>query len=393
MPHPRTPADSRSAKSARDVLLILRPPPPYGGGEIVGALLQRLFTGTFAILAFHRPHHHRASQGRLSFGNVWFGIRYVTRCTTRLIRDRPRVVYLDIPKDTTSFLRSSVVIVAANILGIRVVGDLAGGDFLFLRRGRATRRYGRWILNSVYAIRVLGESVASTLTANGIHNAVVISNGIDEPPGVNNATSTYTSGDERHFLYVGKIAYAKGISTLIDFVDDFRAEGTPFQLHIVGEWENERTSSEIKRQLVDRGIADLVVLHGRLVDDAKWEIYRSAHLLLHPTHWDGQPVVILEALAYGIPVVATRIGAIPDTITSGCEGYLMADNSAAQLIVGVNEIMLDEQTYSDFRYRARTAFQERFAATVFRTRMRTLLELAASDRAVPERDRAVAGAE
>ena len=52
-------------------------------------------------------------------------------------------------------------------------------------------------------------------------------------------------------------------------------------------------------------------------------MFRSADVLLHPTRWDGQPVTILEALAFGLPVVATSVGAIPDTIRSGVDGYLM----------------------------------------------------------------------
>ena len=173
--------DDRYPVRDEDVLLIVRVPPPYGGGEAVGALLERLFTGRFGILAFRRPSHQKASQGRLSAGNLLFGLRYAGRSTIRIAKDRPRVVYLDIPKDTTAFLRSSVVVLVARSLRVRVVGDLAGADFVFLRGSWLVRRYGRWVLGSIDAIRVLGESVVATLRAHGLENTVVISNGIEEP--------------------------------------------------------------------------------------------------------------------------------------------------------------------------------------------------------------------
>ncbi len=388
----RRAAGRRRADKAAEILLIVRTPPPYGGGEAVGALLQQLFTGTFAVLAFHRPEHQKATQGAVSLENLRFGIHYVTRSTRRLLRERPRAVYLDVPKDVTAFLRSSVVILAARLLGVRVVGDLAGGDFQFLERRGLVQRYGRRVLNSTYAIRVLGESVAMTLRSRGIRNPVVISNGIDEPPNVAAAAARTSADAVIHFLYVGKIARAKGIFILLEFADAFRAEGRPFRLDVVGEWADAATRTEVEQMVEHSRLGDLVVFHGRLVGDAKWACYAQAHLLLHPTYWDGQPVTILESLAYGTPVVATTIGAIPDTIGSGCEGYLMTENTAAELVAGVNEIMRDEQTYAAYRARARAAFESRFAATVFRARIRMLMEAAAAATAEPRRHNSGAAA-
>ena len=378
--------DDRYPVRDEDVLLIVRVPPPYGGGEAVGALLERLFTGRFGILAFRRPSHQKASQGRLSAGNLLFGLRYAGRSTIRIAKDRPRVVYLDIPKDTTAFLRSSVVVLVARSLRVRVVGDLAGADFVFLRGSWLVRRYGRWVLGSIDAIRVLGESVVATLRAHGLENTVVISNGIEDPRTPEADAGGVRFDAKREFLYVGKIARAKGIATLVEFVDTFRDNGQPFCLHVVGEWENEQTRTEIEDEVRGRGLEDLVVFHGRLVGDAKWRVYARAHLLLHPTHWDGQPVTILEALAFGLPVVATRIGAIPDTISTGDEGYLMADSSPAELRAGVLEIMRDEQTYDGYRSRARASFEQRFTQAVFGQRMAGLLRSTAAERSGrPER--------
>ena len=125
------------------------------------------------------------------------------------------------------------------------------------------------------------------------------------------------------------------------------------------------------------GLADVVELHGLLVDEPKWAQFRAADVLLHPTHWDGQPVTILEALAFGLPVVATKIGAIPDTIRSGVDGYLMADDSATELAAGVRTVTANAETYAAFSLNARKSFLERFTAARFEQGMARLLEGAA----------------
>ena len=88
----------------------------------------------------------------------------------------------------------------------------------------------------------------------------------------------------------------------------------------------------------------------------------------------NQPVTILEALAYGLPVVATRVGAIPDTITSGVEGYLMQDDSAAELAAGVQTITQDCESYAGYSARARESFTARFTAGHFERAMAALLD-------------------
>jgi glycosyltransferase involved in cell wall biosynthesis len=368
---------ARTATDERAVLLIVRPPPPYGGGELVGQQLERLFAGTFSVLAFHRPRHDKQRQGRVSVSNLAFGLGYMLRSSWRLLRTRPRVVYLDLPMDRLSFFRASGIALVALALRIRVVGDLAGADFQFLDGGVLTRRYGLAVLRRLHAIRVLGESVAETLARRGLSNAAVVANGIPEPP--DSAGPREPPGEEARLLYVGKVTPAKGILTLLDFVHAFRSQGRPFHLDVVGEWESEVTRTTVLGRVSELGIEELVTFHGLLLGDEKWRVYRNAHVLLHPTYWDGQPITILEALAFGVPVVATRMGAIPDTIASGVEGYLMQENSAAEVLAGVRNILHDDATYGAYSSRARVAYERRFSATVFGEKMAELLRSGVSD--------------
>ncbi len=356
------------------VLLILRTPPPYGGGEIIGQQLEELFADTFSILKFRRATHRKQIQGRVSVGNVTFGMRYVAQSALYLARRRPAVVYVDLPKDKLSFLRTCGILLAARAFRIRVVGDLAGADFQFLDGHGVMQRVSRRLLSRLYAIRVLGASVAETLRRHGLTNAIVVANGISEPPGADKHAPGF---DRLRFLYVGVVSQSKGVLTLLDFVRELAGRGSrPFVLDVVGEWESEATKQRVLETLAGQGLEQHVCFHGLVVGAEKWELYRRAHVLVHPTYWDGQPVTILEALAFGVPVVATRVGAIPDTISSGVEGYLMGDNTAAEAIVGVEEITRDRATYDAYSARAREAYELRFSATVFGMRMAELLRSA-----------------
>jgi glycosyltransferase involved in cell wall biosynthesis len=364
----------------RRILLILRTPPPYGGGETMGAQLQQLFAGRYSILSFQRRRHSRRKQGRLTFANLAFGLRYIALTSARLVFARPTAVYVDIPKDASSFLRTSPILLVARALGIRVVGDLAGADFRILDGRSAVARYSRWALGGVYLVRVLGASIAATLAARGVHNTEVLSNGIAEPPLARDPRPVL-EGPAR-LLYVGGLAEAKGIVTLLRLMHELASSGVDARLDLVGDWESDATRDRVLALRDEWGLNDSVALHGLLVGDAKWRVFRRAHVLVHPTSWDGQPVAILEAFAFGVPVVATRVGAIPDTIRDRVDGYLMADNSVAELATGVRAVLADRKTYAACARHARQAYVEQFSTDVFAPRMAELLEAAAANRSV-----------
>lgn len=343
---------------------------------MIAAELERLFAGRYRTLTFQRPGHSKATQGRASSANVLFGLRYIARTCLELVLRRPAVLYLDIPKDRPSFLRSSVILAVALALRVRVVGDLAGGDFPFLDRGGVEGRSSRWLLSRLHAIRVLGASIGDRLRDRGLANAVAVSNGIRRPAAASLAAERRE--DAVGLLYVGKVCESKGIFRLLAALAEggARPGRLPWHLDVVGEWESDGVRDAVLEIVARDGLGDRVTFHGLAVDDAKWAFFRRAHLLVHPTDWDGQPVTILEAFAFGLPVVSTRVGAIPDTVEDGVDGLVVADTSPATLVAAIDHVT-EPATHERYSAAARAAFDARFETGVFARSMADLLEGAA----------------
>jgi len=259
-------------------------------------------------------------------------------------------------------------------LRVAVVGDLAGAAFPFIEKHGWKKRFGMWILRPVFAVRVLSPSLALRLKALGLTNAVSVSNGI--------SCEAAEGGRDYHLhqvpqlLYVGKLSPAKGLWTLLGFLESCHARGQEVHVHLVGEWESPTLRDEVHAWIRDRGLDPLLTLHGLLVGDAKWAVFRNATALVHPSFWDGQPVTMLEAFAFGLPVIATPVGAIPDTVEDGKTGYLMKDNSAEELYRGMRLIMADAQVYRRFAVEARRAYETRFRLEIFVRQMDELFRKA-----------------
>nr|MBP7275690.1 glycosyltransferase [Kiritimatiellia bacterium] len=304
------------------------------------------------VRTYSRAGGNKQTQGRMTAGNLGFGVAYILRGAGLLLRHRPSVFYLSLPKNFGAFLRSVPLIVMGRAMGSRVCGELAGARFLFLEHPGWKRRIGLWALRRLSSIRFLGASVAAAHAAYGFRRPVVFPNGIDCPASPGDF-SQRARRRPMELLYVGALSRSKGIASLIRAVAGCRKAGCRVRLTLVGEWGDSDFQAEVEQIIADLALEDGVCFAGRVTGNAKWEFYRRAALLVHPTEWDGQPLTILEAMAMGVGVIATRVGAIPDTMRDGVHGTLLTDNrpetiaSAVQFYIEHPDIL--EQTMRENR--------------------------------------------
>jgi glycogen synthase len=146
----------------------------------------------------------------------------------------------------------------------------------------------------------------------------VIPNGIDLGE-FSGSEPRPSSGGTFRILFVGRLYNAqKGIDTLLGAVD---ALGPPAELRIVGEdWG---AGEMIARWARDRAAGIGLKVLGKVARSAVLQEYRSADVLVLPSRFEPFGIVLLEAMASGIPVVASRVGGIPEIVEDGRTGLLV----------------------------------------------------------------------
>jgi glycosyltransferase involved in cell wall biosynthesis len=98
-----------------------------------------------------------------------------------------------------------------------------------------------------------------------------------------------------------------------------RMSSVPMTLRIGGSGELEKA----KQAAISQGIADSVEFLGWVVGDAKLKLLEEADVYVLPSFHEGLPVSILEAMSYGVPVLSTRVGGIPELVREGLDGFLV----------------------------------------------------------------------
>lgn len=156
------------------------------------------------------------------------------------------------------------------------------------------------------------------------------------PPGID--TAQFTQATDNPFtvkgitgpiiLSVGRVSAGKGLDQALDAVATLLKELPDLQYVVIGE--DFGAESELKRKTAELGIESHVHFWGNVSDDALSAAYQHANLLLHPSHYEAFGIVLAEAQAAGLPVVARNVAAIP---------YVVRDKQAGLLYSSPDELV------------------------------------------------------
>ncbi len=154
------------------------------------------------------------------------------------------------------------------------------------------------------------------------------------PPGFVRPTtrppSLKTPCDKVNILFVGHITRAKGVPDLLQAIAQL--SGQSWQLHLVGSGEAEPdTWDAAQKWLGNNNLSTQVTMYGRTDNATLQSLYRKADIFVLPSHWEGYGIAILEAMSFGLPVVSTTAGAIPEVVTHQKNGLLVEPGDAQAL--------------------------------------------------------------
>jgi glycosyltransferase involved in cell wall biosynthesis len=175
--------------------------------------------------------------------------------------------------------------------------------------------------------------VNSDATAKTILGAspIVIRPGVTVPKDPSN---TMDVAERCRIGVASRLVPVKGIRDLIAAIAQMNSEGTLVDLEIAGSGADEKS---LRQYAVELGVADRVFFAGWVADpfDAMrhWSVYAQ------PSHAEGLGISVLEAMAAGLPVVATAVGGIPEVVIEGETGFLVPPGDVVSLAESLTRLV------------------------------------------------------
>lgn len=326
----------------RKILLLLKTPPPYGGGELRAEALREYLKNNeqFIILQLSSSRSTKHSQTTFEFWKIYHFITSFFKYIQMIIIHKPVLIYLPLSKKFLALLRDSAYFWTAQLFRVHVVSELAGMAFYFLKGNKIQHFYGKLVLSKLTNLRVLSKTIAKEMKNYGIKKVHLSDNGV----AVYNKAKYQPESNNNLFqiLYVGTLSTQKGFNILVKALNELLKRGYSLNLHALGEWISPEFESFIKKYITMSELWGKIVFHGLKFGKEKWDIYSNSQILVLPSFSEGQPLTILEGLGCGIPIVSTRVGGIPEIIVDGVNGYLIDPGSIEQLSDSIEKLLLDK---------------------------------------------------
>jgi len=158
-------------------------------------------------------------------------------------------------------------------------------------------------------------------------------------------------------LFLGEVGERKGVPVLVAALGRLKEAGHDWRAEIAGNGNVAPYRAEIERL----GLAARVSFPGWLGEDAVQQRLTRAAVLVLPSQAEGLPMAIVEAFAWGVPVVATPVGSISDVLHDGVEGFVIPVGDDAALARALERLMADAALRRQLGANALAFFQANLA--------------------------------
>src|SRR5260221_3880926 len=253
-----------------------------------------------------------------------------------------------------SFWRKCVFMAMARAGGWPIIFHLHGGGFPRFYDEECTpaqKRIVRYCLDGAAAIIVVSERWGTwmrSVTANPRVTCIV-----------NPVAIPVAAGEERSealVAFVGRCDEAKGVYELLDGVGEVRRTIPGVRLECAGDGD----LGALQRRADELGVAAHLGLPGWIGRLRRDELMRHAAVFVLPSHAEGLPVSLLEAMAAGCPVIATDVGGIPDVVADGVNGLIVPLRDRDALALALHRLLVDRRLAARLGREARNTIARRY---------------------------------
>ena len=273
-------------------------------------------------------------------------IRAVATIAGLMLRNPGAVLHVH-AASRASFWRKSVFMAMALAARWPIVFHLHGGGFARFHDkdcGPVARRVVRFFLDRAACIVVVSERWHAWMAlATRNPNIVCVPNAVALP------ARSDVAREQDLVAFVGRCGAAKGVFDLLDAIADLGAARPELRLVCAGDGDIER----VHARAAELGLRARVKLAGWIGAEGRERLLRTCSVFVLPSHAEGVPMSLLEAMAAGAPVVASAVGGIPDIVRHGLNGLLVTPGDPTSLAQAIARVLADRALAARLGHAAR----------------------------------------
>lgn len=338
------------------VLLVGKGAPDRGGIPTFLEVLRHSQLAQRHELEFLNVAHTSTPEGgKASAANVGRTLRDAVRVWRRA-RDHDIVHIHSALAPTVTVLRASLLALAGRLRGCAVILHAHGSEIEFWLVSRLRRKLLQVAMLPAHRVAAVWTNGERLLTsALGQSRVRLIDNGVEIP-------DERPPGEQHHpprILYVGLLTARKGLMDLLEASRILRSDGVEHELWLVGGTPDEGPEAELP---VRKAAAGNAVLLGSRPPEEMAAAYAAADVFCLPSWYEAMPLSVMEAMAHGLPVVATDVGDVSRAVEDGATGYVVSVRSPQQMAAAFAKLLTDTERRVRMGAAGRVRVSEHFSS-------------------------------
>ncbi|MBQ7976539.1 MAG: glycosyltransferase family 4 protein [Clostridia bacterium] len=289
-----------------------------------------------------------------------FYIKSVLTILLKILFNRPDIVYIHMSYKG-SFSRKYLIHRLCKLFGLKDIVHLHGSEFekWYNSCGQSKKEKIKRLLRECDKMFVLGEEWNTrVLNIEKNTDTAVIKNTVAIP-------ENSVKWNEKNFkvLFLGVLIKRKGVSDLLDTVSALKRDERIGNLHFViaGSGEEEQN---LKRKTKELNIEQEVEFVGWIDNEKKMTLLKECQAMVLPSYNEGLPVAVLEAISYGMPVIATDVGDMKAAVKNEYNGFIVEPGDCESLADSLFKLN-DEDTFRKMSNNSSTLAKEEFSDQMY----------------------------
>jgi glycosyltransferase involved in cell wall biosynthesis len=302
---------------------------------------------------------------------VWMPFRLLAS----LLDFRPSIVVFFITNRTQSFLVDWALSELLRLFRVRRINYIHTVGFTSLaQRSRVLAWMVRRALQSAELTVHLSPSLSLDIN-RWVHESRIafIPNTVQGAPNPHLADKAVVAPS---VLYFSNLIPEKGAGAFIDLAIELTQEFRAVTFIAAGATADSAFADRLMEKIRDSGSQSRIIMTGAVIDQQeKWKLLLDASVLVFPStyRFEAFPLVLVEALAAGTPVVTYRIAALSDQIENASAGIVAEAGASASLVIAVRSLLANPQYRAEMGRRARALYDTQFTLENYRLRWANVL--------------------
>lgn len=360
------------------ILFLLHIPPPIHGSSIIGRIIKdsELINEAFECKFINLSTSSSTSKiGIFNLKKVVIYLDIIYQIISSRLFERYDIVYIAPSVSDWGFIKDFILVIIIKSLNRKVVYHLHN-------KGVSKQDNLLYKLMFKYFFRNVKIILLSELLFHDLikyvdrKNVFICPNGIEEVPLLEEELKKKNSNSIPNILFLSNLITSKGVFDVIEACAILKKKGIKFKVKFIGA-EVEVSKSMFQFILSKYNLLDEIEYLGVKVGIDKHLQLLLADVFVFPTYYDKEcfPLVILEAMQYGLPIISTKEGGIPDLVKEEVNGLIVNRKSPNEISSKLEVLLGDKEKMKRFSKQSRNIFLNKYTKDIFEERLVKILSL------------------